>query len=360
MEISINKELYEYKLDLLYYGITIEDKCYKRLRKGNNNNVNYDDYITTRGLMLLLNSKVYVSTDINKDSPYSICLIGEDYFLKDSQSLICKVDIFQPPEFALKENKLKNGELITNFVNIHGDRLRLQPIEGCAFTCKFCDLNQKKYKLHLISDLDEAFQYALAKVDFRHVLISGGTPLNKDTDYEYLNNVYKYFGLKYGKTFPIDVMLVPRGLDVCSNDVAGHEKFLKKLKSWNITGLSVNLELNNDQFRMNYVPNKHFVGKNNYFKFIKLAIKIFGAENIRSCIVVGLESVQDSLAAVEDLCKIGCMPVLCPYIPNDDETHSPSPEFMKEVLLGAIEICNRYDVKLGPLCDSCRHNTIFY
>lgn len=355
-------KLYEYKFDLLYYGITIEDECYERLRKGVNNQVSYNDYITTKGLMLVLDSKIYVSAEVNGESPYKICLIDNCYFLKKDGLIICDVKIIQPPEFALKEVKLANGDLVTNYVNVHGDRIRIQPIEGCANMCIFCDLNRKCYKLHSIDDLDEAFQYALKNVGFRHILISGGTPLNRDEDYEYLNGVYKYFGEKYGENFPIDVMLVPRGLDVNSNDIAGYGKFLKKLKEWNITGLSVNLELNNDDYRVKYIPQKHFVGKDNYFKFIKLAIEIFGRENVRSCIVVGLESVQDSLKAVEDLCKIGCMPVLCPYVPNDDETSKfkPKPEFMNEVMLGALAIAERYGVKLGPLCNSCKHNTIFY
>ena len=155
----MEKELYEYKLDLLYYGIKIDDECFKRLIKGNNNNnVCFDDYITTRGLMLCLDSKIYVSTDIKEESPYIISFINDDYFLRKGDLYICNIDILQPPEFALYEARLISGDFVTNYVNVHGDRLRLQPIEGCAFLCKFCNLNQKKYLLHRIDDLEEAFQ----------------------------------------------------------------------------------------------------------------------------------------------------------------------------------------------------------
>lgn len=47
------KELYEYKLDLLYYGIAIGDEAYNSLKKGESGKVNNEDYITTKGLMLL-------------------------------------------------------------------------------------------------------------------------------------------------------------------------------------------------------------------------------------------------------------------------------------------------------------------
>ncbi|MCI8460499.1 MAG: hypothetical protein HFE81_03805, partial [Bacilli bacterium] len=57
------KELFEYKLDLLYYGISIDRECYNSLKKGNKNQINNEDYITTRGLMIVLNSSVYVNAN---------------------------------------------------------------------------------------------------------------------------------------------------------------------------------------------------------------------------------------------------------------------------------------------------------
>lgn len=360
MQKNIIKELYEYKLDLLYYGVVIDNDCIKTLRKGINNQISHNDYITTKGLMIRLNSSVYVNANINEESPYIIEISHRQYILKYHNNFICNVTIFQPPDYALQNTKLSNNELISDYANLHGDRIRLQPIEGCANMCKFCDLNRKKYKQHSIKYLDEAFQYVLKNNGFRHVLISGGSPRNRDEDYNYLNNVYEFFGKKYGKIFPIDIMLVPRGLNVTSNNPKGYEEFLKKLKEWNISGLSVNLELYNDYFRKKYIPKKDYIRKENYINFIKLALEIFGKNNVRSCIIIGLESINDSLKAVEELCKIGCMPVLSPYIPNDTETSLPKPEVMKEVLLKSKEIADKYNIELGPLCASCKHNTIHF
>lgn len=354
------KELFEYKLDLLYYGISIDRECYNSLKKGNKNQINNEDYITTRGLMIVLNSSVYVNANLNEDSPYKVYLINEIYVLKYGEITICTVNIIQPPDFALRAAKLSNGDLVINYVNVHGDRVRIQPIDGCANKCKFCDLNRKEYMLHSIDDLDEAFQYALNNVGFRHILISGGSPLNRSEDYEYLNNVYEFFGKKYGKYFSIDIMFVPRGLNIFSNNDRGYLEFLRKLKEWNISGLSINLELYNDFYRQKYIPQKDYVGRDNYFKFIKMAVNIFGVGNVRSCIIIGIENISDSLRAVEELCKVGCLPVLSPYIPNDAETFLPKPDFMKEVLIKSSLIAKKYNLELGPLCDSCKHNTIHF
>lgn len=354
------KELYEYKLELLYCGVSISKSCYTVLKKGKDGQVNNNDYITTKGLMLLLDNKIYVNANLDNKSDYVIDFRNNEFILVNNDKVICSVKIIQPPDFALDKVALDNGELITNLVNVHGDRLRLQPIQGCANCCKFCDINKFAYREHDVQELDEAFMYALKNVNFRHVLISGGSPRYLNESYEYLNNVYKYFGEKYGDKYPIDVMLVPRGLKVDNNNEEGYKEFLNKLKSWHITGLSINLELYNDQKRSELIPQKDMVGKEDYFKFIKLAVDIFGKGNVRSCIIIGLESIDDSLMAVRKLCEVGCMPVLSPYVPNDDLIKQPTPEFMKEVLNKSRKITEEYNIELGPLCESCRHNTIHY
>ena len=355
----MKKELYEYKLDLFYYGVNLTDSAYKNLKKGKNNQVNHDDYITTKGLLLCLENKVYVNANLNKNSRYKIDYIDKKFILSES-SEICQVHIFQPPNFALQTTKLPNGLPITNFVNIHGDRIRIQPIGGCANRCKFCDLNQIKYQLHSISDLEQAFLYALENHGFKHILISGGSPRNNNSDFQYLTEVYQYFGSKYGKRFPIDVMLVPRGLEPGKDSKQDYYNFLTKLKSWNITGIYANLELYNDSLRKKYIPQKDDIGKEKYYEFLKIATEVFGKENVKSCIIIGLEEVEDSLKAVEELCSLGCMPVLSPYVPIDNKIPSPTPEMMKKVLIQAQKIADKYKVALGPSCNLCKHNTIHF
>ncbi len=353
-------KLYKTKLDLLYYGVYLSAKCYNSLKKGVTGNVNTNDYITTKGMFLILDDYAYVNANLNKKSPYKLDLINKEYLLYKDDVLICPVKIVQPPESALQEKQISSGTLVTSLVNLRGDRIRIQPIDGCANRCKFCDLNTHKYHLNPIADLDEALNCVMQEDEFRHILISGGSPLNKQEDYDYLNNVYKFFGEKYGEKYPIDVMLIPRSLKVNETSDEDYENFLKTLKSWHISSLAINLELFNDELREKYIPQKDFVGKDSYVRFIKLAVKIFGAENVRSCIIVGLESLEDTLNAVDLLCSIGCMPVLSPYIPIDNKIQAPTPDFTEKVLLESARIASLYNMELGPTCDSCKNNTIHF
>lgn len=155
-------------------------------------------------------------------------------------------------------------------------------------------------------------------------------------------------------------MLVPRSDLVNKNSREDYLRFLNRLKSWNITGIYANLELYNDDLRKKYIKDKDSIGKDKYLEFLKLAVDVFGVGNVKSCIIIGLESVEDSLQAVQDLSEIGATPVLSPFVPSKKSEMPPKPELMKEVLNKARDIVERYDVKLGPSCISCRHNTIHF
>lgn len=353
-------ELYKVKIDLLCYGITISKSCYDSLEKGINGNVNHNDYITTKGLFLVLDEQAYVNANLNKNSRYELDFVDNKYVLFKEKVKICKVDVIQSPSYALQNKKLDNGILISDLVNLHGDRLRIQPIMGCANRCKFCDLNCYKYHLNSIENLDSAVKLVQKESKFRHILISGGAPFDTQKDYDYLNSVYKYFGENYGEEYPIDIMMVPRGLYVNDDSDASYEEFLLKLKEWNISSMAINLELYNDKLREKLIPQKNFIGKERYINFIKLAVKIFGKGTVRSCIIIGLERLEDSLKAVELLSSVGCMPVLSPYVPMDEKDKVPTSEFMEEVLIKASEIVKKYNVELGPKCDFCKHNTIHF
>ena len=97
------KQIWEYKLELLFHGIRISQNCYKILKKDKNGKVNNEDYITTKGLILVLNDSVYVNAMVNKNSPYYIDFEESNFVLKLNDEKICYIKIIQPPDFALTD-----------------------------------------------------------------------------------------------------------------------------------------------------------------------------------------------------------------------------------------------------------------
>ena len=324
------------------------------------NNFLFTDYITTLGIKINYDD-IYVNVQINKNSKYQLIHDGNWKIIKDNEVLVSHVKMFFPPLYTLNKTRLKNGDLVTDYVNIHMDRIRIQPIGGCNNKCKFCTLSDKnlEYVKHDIDKLDECFNIAMQKENgpVRHALISGGSPKDCTEDYEYLTEVYTHFATKY-KDFEFDIMMAPRGFK-SKNDTDDYKNYIKYLDRIGIHGLSINIELYNEEYMKKYAYKKYEIGLDNYIKFLKDAVEIMGTNRVRSCIIIGLEPIEDTIKGIELLFSIGCMPVLSPYIPFENiDADMPTVEMMLKVRKEAEKLSQKYNVPIGPLCNLCSYNTI--
>ena len=195
---------------------------------------------------------------------------------------------------------------------------------------------------------------ALLDKRVNHVLISGGSP--KKEDLPELTKVYKYFPNKF-KGYDFDIMMTPRGFDSFT-DKEQYLPYLQMLKDAGIKALSINIEFFNESYSKKYCPEKYKIGKEKYLYFLKCASSVFGCDNVRSGLIVGLEPMEDTLKGIEAICKAGCMPMLSPYIPYKNIGSFPSEEFLFELKEKADKILEKYSIKLAPLCPKCKHNTL--
>ncbi len=341
------------KIRLMMNGVSISDEALTILHKTIGEKFYNDDYVTTTGVMIELTEDWYVTVHLNESSEYKIELKSDSLILKENGIELIPIKIWKPSEFMLNNEKNRFG-LLTDFVNAHFDRARISPISGCNNHCAFCSMNAIRYRKNSIEAMDAALKVALEDNRITHILISGGSPKNEDL--EYLTEVYEYFCKNYSN-YEIDVMMTPRGFNsyLDENQYLDYLKYLKKI---GVKGLSINLELFNDKICSKYCPEKFKIGRERYFIFLKLANKIFGKENVRSGLIVGLESVEDTLTAVEEICKCGCMPMLSPYIPYNNIGTFPPSDLLMETLNRAETIIKKYNLQLAPLCKKCRHNTL--
>lgn len=349
------QDQYKLKLELMYNGINIEEKYLQML---NTKNYLNKEYITTSGL--ILNYKdTYVNTPINPQSKYQLIYDDSWKIIVKSKTIVSDINLLLPPKYALNKEKLEDGSLITEYVNTHADRIRIQPIGGCANNCKFCTCNNIPYIKHDMNQLDKCFNIARkeGKGIVRHAFISGGSPKDKEEDYEYMTKVYTHFAQKY-TDIEFDIMMAPRGFK-SSKDAKNYKTYIDYLNEIGIYGLSINIELYNKELRKRYIPRKYDIGLENYITFLQTAVDVLGTHRVRSCIIVGLEPIEDTIKGIELLCQIGCMPVLSLYVPiNGIHVKKPSVETMLKVREEAEEISNKYDVPLGPICKPCTHNLI--
>lgn len=139
---------------------------------------------------------------------------------------------------------------------------------------------------------------------------------------------------------------------------------IKRLHSFGINELSINMELWNDKISKSIMTQKAAIGRDSYLRFIEKAVEVFGKGKVRSILMVGLEPLSDLFEGVENLAKIGCSPVLSPFRPSSKtalaQYSPPVVTQLVEAYEGSKKIVEKYEVKLGPRCISCHHNTLTF
>ena len=233
------KEIERAKIELMTYGMNVSETARKAIGGDEQRPLTLADYASTSGISMVLGDNVWVNAPI---SDYNPNFVGETSYTLDFRdgrffvgSKGVEFEAIPVPVPDWHNGRSKSGEPYRNLAITHTDRVRISPIGGCAIACQFCDIPyESKYRKKGVDDLVESIRTALSDPvqPAKHVLISGGTP--KPEDYEYEKGVYR----AVASAFPgidVDVMMVPmHGL------LDAHE-----LKDMGIRGLSINLELYN-------------------------------------------------------------------------------------------------------------------
>lgn len=356
----------ELKIQLMQQGAVFTPAARAVMRRSRFGQITFFDYATTGGVVTVLDERVYVNIPVKfQETPFCIdCSDGVLFLFYQDKPLPVSVRIIPPPAYALNAVRLDDNTPVRELVMTHADRARISPVHGCSCHCNFCTCNTSSYREIPFEQLNQALQIALTDPynKPRHILISGGTPRSTPESYNWINHIYRYFPQNYSQ-FDFDVMLSPRGMQPEQTSVEDYDGFLHYLHDeCGIKSLSVNLELYNDALRERYIPEKYAIGKENYYQFIRRAVNIFGAGSIRSSLVVGLESMEDTLQGVCTLLDCGCLPVLSAFIPapgTDTASHpAPSVEFLLDLVTQAVQMASDVDMQLGPRCRPCTHNSI--
>ena len=352
-------ELQLLKLRLMESGITISDAAKRYIfERVGAQPLTLADYASTSGITLVLGDNVWVNAPTSSYNPNFV--LDPDYELVVVNNALsvrgrnCEAPAkFVPvPDYHDKTNRW--GEHYTSYAYTHTDRVRISPIEGCSFTCQFCDLpHEYKYRKKRIEGLTDSIARSVkdSVLPAYHVLISGGVP--RPEDYDYLQEVYRVVTRTF-RDLAIDVMMTPAMglLDIDDLHKSG------------VNQLSINLEIYNEDIASRLMPRKHDIGRGGYLSFIESAVERFGRGGVRSLLMVGVEPFEDTLAGVRALAERGCEPVLSPFRPDPStpmrNNLPPKATFMEEVYLRSRDIAEKYNVKLGPHCIPCMHNTISF
>jgi hypothetical protein len=345
------------KLRLLAEGLVISPPAMSFLLESNENRqLTPADFASTSGVILRLDDDVWVNAPIPQynanfvRAPAFTLDRSEDGLVVYGDSLESAAKFWLSPAFHGMRDV--TGRLFNYYAFTHGDRVRLSPLQGCAMRCHFCNVPyEDRYATKPVDDMVEAVRRALSDQiqPAQHILISGGTPIPRDIPY--LQEVYE----RILSEFPgvdVDIMMVPAEglLDV------------EKLRTLGLHELSINIELYNEQQARTIMRQKYRQGLDHYLDFIESATAILGPGRVRSMLMVGLESIESTLAGVKAILERGGIPVLSPFRPDPAtplrDLPPPSARDLEEVYLRATDIASDAHAYLGPTCLPCTHNTL--
>ena len=138
---------------------------------------------------------------------------------------------------------------------------------------------------------------------------------------------------------------------------------LKEYFEAGVTEIGFNIELFDEEKALYYMKGKGTIPRQEYFSYLKEAVKYWGnTGNVRSLLIVGLEETNSLLQGIEELCKIGVMPILSIFRPIPgtftENIVPPSNHYLRNVYMEGTKICKEYSLHLGPDCPACQNNTL--
>lgn len=307
------------------------------------------------GIHLIIFGDIYVTTSINKESPFVLkSNADKSIFLELPDVSTMQVEIVSSGRHF--EVKSSDGTLMENIGTFQTDRLRVSAYKGCNFVikneeCKFCEASYKRIQIkNKLENISELISYSEKFEDrIKHYLVSGGTP--PDNGWTHFINVCKTIRNNTNK--PIYAMFSP----------PPNLYTIREIIDVGVQDIAINIELFNRSQSEKIIRGKTRLGIEKYFESLEYAVELLGKTgNVKSVLIVGLESYTDTLNGVENLAKRGIMPILSIFKPVKgtplENLSFPKRDDLVKVWEDAQNICEDYSLTLGPLCKCCQNNTL--
>ena len=291
-------------------------------------------------------------TEFSELSPYYIEYSGSSYVLMYNDELLTEISFDVVDTYS--QRVATNGTLYRQAAFLATDRLRIHHQFRCIFKeqnqgCKFCNIKLKEGNFSL-SDVFEIIDFYLQNVKFNHFLIGGGSGSEMK---EIQNIVAIAQHIRKQSSKPIYAMcLPPKNVSV-----------LYDYKNAGINEIGFNIEFFDREIAKKLMPGKGAIPLSQYENAFIEAVKIWNSKgNVRSMMVLGLESLDSFYSGVEWLCTLGVMPIISIFRPMRNMYMKDAlpicNEKIKKIYDHLLEITAKYNLKPGPSCIYCQNNTL--
>lgn len=353
--VSTNNHYKEYcKFALLNHGVTFTDNA---LLFSKNKGVIRDAVFDAIDITIFngLAVNVPINCKFVSLSPFTIDVIDNKFVLFCDDIIISEIEISFIPS-TLINKYTKSRVPYDAIINLANDRIRINPAPICIYkkkklACKFCNLPVENPS-YCFEDIKEVIDYCLDHVEFRHFLIGGGT-YSLQGGWEIILKIARHIRLK--STKDIYLMSVP----------PKEPQILNKLKHAGITEVAFNLEIFDRELATDIMPGKGTIDLAQYMSAFEHSTKLWGKNGqVRSLLIYGLDTEENFINGIKQLCKIGVEPIISIFRPLENtelaSLNPPSTLDIFSIYHKCQKIVQEYSMILGPDCPQCQNNTLSY
>ncbi|MFO0640253.1 MAG: radical SAM protein [Polyangiaceae bacterium] len=228
---------------------------------------------------------------------------GGTYRIHDADGDLCEAVPFAWPKWY--ERTCDDGTPMSLVVSAHCDTSLYSALYqgGCDYwqgdmMCQFCAMKvDQKSKWRDVSIIAEVCKVALEENADAEITLGGGTRLFPDKSAK-----HKAEGIAKLKSM-VDI---PVCVEMAAPDT---DDWLDRLKDAGLASILMNLELWDEDVRRRVMPGKAAITRQRYLDALGYAAKILGPDQVSSQIIIGLEPVEDTLAAVRAVADVGAIPL---------------------------------------------------
>jgi len=274
-----------------------------------------------------------IGSDYVSKSPYSLKEEGGQFLIFKEGRVTCPVDFIDRPKFYdhSTEEKIPYSKIAL----LHGkDCLATSVIQTCTYwhsgeRCQFCGIelsyrNGQTIRKKTPGQLSEVARKAKELDSVQHIVLTTGTvrPPGKEIS----SLVPCALAIKEATGLPIHAQFCP------PSNMEG----LYELKAAGVDTVGIHIESFDSETLSRVAPVKAAMGLERFEKAWKMAVEIFGPNQVSSFLIVGLGEKTDSIIwGSKYLADMGVFPFVVPLrpIPGSLMEHvlPPSPETMREI-----------------------------
>lgn len=309
----------ELKLAILFHGLRIDPEALAQLqhRDAKFGHGLFDYSGTSRPSQIpqevWLDDETVVRVHRRADSPYELTFPDGSLAVATSPGVFWPVRLSSRPRFY--DLQLSDGSFGNQHCQINGgDRLNVYAFNFCAFTkrgvaCQFCNVSDSGHSLETslrkqAAKVARVVHAALAERAFNHFCFSGGAFPDTNKGAQVFLDICAAIREETGlSVLEGDISLVP------PDDLA----YIDLLTQTGVTTLSMNLEVLDEQLFSQICPGKDEIGLYHYNAAFERAVKCFEYGNVRSNLVLGLESLSSFKRGTRRLAEMGVVPTTNVY-----------------------------------------------